>query len=227
MAKNVYLDLDKFREPLLKYTRKAFQMLPRLEKPYILDIGCGTGVPTIELAKLSDGKVIGIDIDQAHLDVLNLKIESEGLSYRVKSRKISMLNMDFVEESFDIIWAEGVFSVLEFEEAIKEWRKFLKPNGFLVAHDASRDITSRVKKIPNYGYKLINHFELPKDAWWVDFYSPIENQMDTLLKKYEGDAKALNELKRYKSDIGECKKNPEVFGSIIYIIQKYKIVQEN
>jgi len=51
------------RERLLKYTRRAFRMLPKLDKPCILDIGCGSGVPTVGLARLSGGEVIGIDID--------------------------------------------------------------------------------------------------------------------------------------------------------------------
>lgn len=38
---------DKIRKRLLKYTRKAFRMLPQMEKPRILDIGCGSGIPTI------------------------------------------------------------------------------------------------------------------------------------------------------------------------------------
>ena len=47
------VDEDIIREGLSKYTRKAFQVLPKLDKPCILDIGCGSGVPTIELAKIT------------------------------------------------------------------------------------------------------------------------------------------------------------------------------
>ena len=101
------LNQDHFRERLNKYTRKAFQMLPELEKPRILDIGCGSGVPTIELAKLSDGEVIGLDIAQSQLDKLNRKIEKEGFSNRMKTIKRSLFEIDFPDESFDIIWAEG------------------------------------------------------------------------------------------------------------------------
>lgn len=43
------------------YTRRAFEMLPKLDKPRILDIGCGPGGPTMELARLSGGSVIGLD----------------------------------------------------------------------------------------------------------------------------------------------------------------------
>lgn len=52
---------DHLREGLVKYTRKAFKMLPKRPFPCILDIGCGSGVPTMELAKLSDGEIVAID----------------------------------------------------------------------------------------------------------------------------------------------------------------------
>ena len=66
---------DKVRKRLLKYTRKAFRMLPKLNNPRILDVGCGYGIPTIELARLSQGEVTGIDIDQPALDELSRKIK--------------------------------------------------------------------------------------------------------------------------------------------------------
>lgn len=47
----------------LDYTRNAYHMLPRIDQPRILDVGCGRGDPTLELAKLSDGEIIGVDID--------------------------------------------------------------------------------------------------------------------------------------------------------------------
>lgn len=35
------VDKDSVRKGLIKYTRKAFHMVPELDRPYILDIGCG------------------------------------------------------------------------------------------------------------------------------------------------------------------------------------------
>ncbi len=139
------VDKDLIREGLVKYTRKAFQMLPRLDKPRILDVGCGSGIPTMELAKLSGGEIIGLDIDERLLDVLAGKIKKAGLSDRVKVMKRSIFTMDFPPASFDIIWAEGSISVVGFERGLREWRQFLKPNGFLAVHDEMGDIPLKLE----------------------------------------------------------------------------------
>ena len=49
------------RKRLAKYSRKALRMIPVINKPRILDIGCGSGVSTLELARLTDGEIIGLD----------------------------------------------------------------------------------------------------------------------------------------------------------------------
>jgi methylase of polypeptide subunit release factors len=47
------INKDVFRQPLIEYTIKAFNQLPPINQPNILDIGCGTGVPTLELTIMS------------------------------------------------------------------------------------------------------------------------------------------------------------------------------
>jgi len=42
----------------------------------ILDIGCGSGVPTLELARLRHGQITGVDIDHACLEELARKAEA-------------------------------------------------------------------------------------------------------------------------------------------------------
>jgi ubiquinone/menaquinone biosynthesis C-methylase UbiE len=160
------LNLDSFRKCFNKYTRKAFQTLPELEKPRILDIGCGSGVPTMELAKLSDGEIIGIDIDQDLLDQLSRKIEQEGLTNRVKAIKCSLLDIKFPDNSFDIIWAEGSITTLGVEKSLRGWNRLLKPKGFLVIHDEIKHFFEKRHIVASCGYKLIEHFSLPEEAWW-------------------------------------------------------------
>jgi ubiquinone/menaquinone biosynthesis C-methylase UbiE len=214
------INKDHFRERLNKYTKKAFQMLPKIENPHILDIGCGSGVPTIELAKLSNGEIIGIDINQSLLDTLNRRIKEEGLSNRVKTMKRSLLDIDFPDKSFDIIWAEGSIWIIGFEKGLKEWRRLLKPNGFLVVHDDIKNMSNKLKKIPNCGYKLVNHFQLPEDAWWTEYCKPLEIQIKELRIKYKNDPEALKILKKHHNEIDMVKRNPKEHSSAFYIMQK-------
>jgi len=98
---------DLVRARLCKFTRKAFQLLPRLYSPYILDVGCGSGVSIMELAKLRNCRIVALDVDEHALNRLDAKIKKAGLSHRVSTLKCSMLDMKFPNDSFDIIWAEG------------------------------------------------------------------------------------------------------------------------
>ena len=222
MSKDLHseIDRDHFRGRLSKYTRKAFQLLPELDKPRILDIGCGSGVPTIELAKLSKGKAVGIDIDQILLDRLNRKIEKEGLSNRVEIRKCSMFEMDFPDASFDIIWAEGSISVIGFERGLKEWRRLLKPGGFLVVHAETRKMLDKLERIPSFGWKLLDYFLLPEDAHWTEYYKPLEIRIQELRAKYKNDSETLAVLRKHQNEIDMVKRNPKEFSSAFYIRRK-------
>lgn len=75
---------DRVRERFNRFTRKAFEMLPKMDRPFILDVGCGSGVPTMELAEISNGQIIALDINHELINRLAVKIEKAGLSDRVK-----------------------------------------------------------------------------------------------------------------------------------------------
>jgi len=218
---NLYrIEKDHIRENLNKYTRKAFRLLPECKNPHILDIGCGTGVPIIELATISNGHVIGIDIDVTSLNLLQRKIKETGLNNRVSVIKDSILTMDFPEESFDIIWSEGSIFVIGFENGIKKWRRFLKPNGFLVIHDENKDKTKKLGLITKYGYTLIAQFELSDNLWWLEYFTPLEQLIQEVRHKYPSDSELINELNKDQIEIDKCKSNSTVISSFFAIMQK-------
>lgn len=214
------INRDRLRANFNKYTRKAFQMLPTLKKPRILDIGCGSGVPTLELARLSKGEVIGIDIDQTQLKKFNIKIKEADLAHRVKTMKCSLKNMKFPHESFDIIWAEGTTWIIGFQKGLKEWRRFIKPNGFLVVHDEMSDIDKKRELIFICGYKLIGTFVVPADAWWTEYYRPLEERIHELREKYRNNSKILDVLDKEQREVEEYKNNPKYHGSVFFVMQK-------
>jgi ubiquinone/menaquinone biosynthesis C-methylase UbiE len=193
-------------------------MLPKLDKPTILDIGCGSGVPTLELARLSDGLVVGLDIIQSLLDELKRKIEAAGISDRVKAVQCSLFEMDFPDENFDIVWAEGSVYVIGFEQGLKAWRRLIKPTGFLVVHDEIDDLTKKLEQIPRCGYELLGHFIVSEDVWWHEYYEPLEKRIHELRKKHRDDEEALKVLEKEQREFEMFKRDPR--GSVFFVMRK-------
>ena len=208
------------RERLNKYTRKAFHMLPILDKPRILDVGCGSGVPTMELARLSNGTIVGFDINQSLLNLFVKKITKLGVSDRVKAIKCSIFDMEFPDESFDIIWAEGSISAIGFKKGLQEWKRFLKPNGFIVFHDEKGNIEEKLKHISSCGYELLDYFILNEDTWWAEYFAPLEKLICETRTKYADDPNVLEQLHNAQWEIDLFKKNPQLNSSAFFIMQK-------
>ena len=211
---------DLVRKRLAKYTRKAFRMLPEMDKPRILDVGCGSGVGTVELARLSNGEIIGLDIDQSVLDRLTRKIEKADLSDRVKTLNCSIFDMEFPDESFDIIWSEGSIFVIGFERGLQEWRRFLKPGGFMVIHDEKGNVKEKLEQISGCEYELLGYFILDIDTWWTEYFAPLEKLIGETRIKYPDDQKVLEALHQAQREIDMFKKNPELNTSVCFVMKK-------
>lgn len=241
IVKELYSGLQNEGTIRLEFTRKAYHLLPDLSTPFILDIGCGQGVPTLELARLSQGKIIGLDTNQSDLDQLSKKIVEAGLTQRVKVMKGSMFDMDFPNESFDVIWSEGSIHIIGFERGLKEWRRFIKSGGFLVIHEMTwlcpdppqeiadhwqgiypgiRTAPEYTSQIPAYGYVLIDHFLLPEYVWWRDYYGTLEARITDLRSKYSADQQVQKILDKEQREVDLFKKYSKWYGSAFYLMQK-------
>lgn len=211
---------DRIRQRLNKFTRKAFQMLPEIEKPQILDIGCGSGVPTMELARLSGGQIIAIDNNPDLIAALTAKIESAGLSGRAKAINRSMFNMDFPEGSFDIIWAEGSINAMGFERGLRKWRRFLKQGGFIVVHDERGDLRRKLGHVAASGYELLRYFSLDEQTWWKEYFMPLQRLIREARTECADDPRALAFLDEEQKEIDWFKNNPGQSSSVFLILRK-------
>ncbi|MFC1893711.1 class I SAM-dependent methyltransferase [Chloroflexota bacterium] len=211
---------DRIRKRLPKYTRKAFRMLPQLDKPRILDVGCGSGVPAMELARLCNGEITGLDINEGLLNILRRKIEKTRSSERVRAVKASILNMEFPDGSFDIIWSEGSIFAIGFERGLREWKRFLKPNGFIVVHDEKGNIEDKLKQISGCGYELVGYFVLTEDVWWAEYFTPLEELINESRIKHADDPQVLEELQNAQRELDMFQKNPQLNSSVFLTIKK-------
>ena len=218
---NRYL-ADKYliRRNLLKYTRQAFGILPKLERPHILDIGCGSGVPTLELARLCDGEIVGIDIDEELLDVLRREADKAGLSKRIKALKCSVTDIEFSDRSFDIIWSEGSVFVVGFENGLRDWKRLLKHNGFMVIHDAKGDVEEKLELISRYGYHLLGYLVLDGNTWWREYYAPLEKLVNDTVNGCSDSVIMAGIVDSDRREIEMFRENPEVNSSVIFVMKR-------
>lgn len=224
----------------LAYTRWAFESLPWMACPRILDVGCGRGGPTLELARLTPGVIVGLDTDLAALKLLERRAAEEQRIGRVRLVRASLAEMPFDDESFDIIWAEGSVWVVGLEEALHEWRRHLVPRGYLVVHEmvwlrpnpppqiadhlqatnpGIRTIAEYLGAARRYGYDPVASRQLPADFWWQNYYRPLGRSIKGLRSCYEGDLDALRVLDRAQLEVEFYETHRSWYGSAFLIMQ--------
>jgi ubiquinone/menaquinone biosynthesis C-methylase UbiE len=223
-------------------TRKAYQVIEKqLSNPFILDIGCGPGMQTLQVAKLTNGTILATDMNDGFLNVLSDKVKATGLSNKVTTQKADMKNLPFVDEQFELIWSEGAIYIIGFEKGLKEWKRFVKKNGFIAvtelswlkenppeealsfwkdAYPEADTVEGNIKKAENLGYQLVDTFVLPESAWWEDYYHPLEERLKMFLKKYKHDEDALKTIAECQYEIDLYRKYHEYYGYVFYIFQK-------
>ena len=211
---------DRVRANLLPYTRKAFGLLPKLSSPRILDIGCGTGVSTLELAKISGGDIVAVDIDRNALNRLANRAAAEDLSSRITVIHAPMEQMHFPPGSFDVIWSEGAIANIGFERGLSEWRDFLVPDGYLVIHDAMTDLPRKIELTRTCGYTTLGQFELPPNIWWNEYFAPLKKQLKTVQEMGSLDDRVINEIRMAEREIGEFDSENNRFGSVFFVLKR-------
>ena len=96
----------------------------------ILDIGCGTGNLSLELARLG-ARVTGVDISEPMLAIARQKALREKLD--VKFYKADVHDLPFDDETFDaVVSLSALEFVSDLGEALKEAYRVLKHGGRLV-----------------------------------------------------------------------------------------------
>lgn len=180
--------------------------------PAIIDLGCGVGGQTLQLAELTSGSIVAIDSHAPSIERLQAAIAERGLLQRVSVIIGDMARLEQPPESFDLVWSEGALYSIGLRNALHVCHGLLRPGGYLAFTDAvwrkenppfeirtgfDLDyptmgwLDDDVAAIQDCGFELVGHFTLPDEAWWDDFYTPMENRIAELRGKYAHDVQAL------------------------------------
>jgi ubiquinone/menaquinone biosynthesis C-methylase UbiE len=62
----------------------------------------------------------------------------------------SMDNLPFQSEELDLIWSEGAIYNIGFERGLNEWRRYLKPGGYIAVSESSWFTDERPAEINDF-----------------------------------------------------------------------------
>ena len=104
----------------------------------VLEIAPGPGYFAIELAKLGNYRVTGLDISRTLVDLARTNAAGAGVT--VDFRQGDAAHMPFASESFDFLLCRAAFkNFMEPLPALKEMYRVLKPGGRALIIDLRRD----------------------------------------------------------------------------------------
>ncbi len=223
-------------------TKKALAMMrPLPDAVHVLDIGCGSGMQTIELARNINGTITALDNHQPFLDGLERRMRREGLSDRVTAVNGSMFSLDFPKESFDIIWSEGAIFIIGFEHGLEEFKPFLKPGGYMAITDlcwikddppgeiaaffgeeypAILSAAQSLECIDRTGYEPVGSFTLPESAWWDGYNRPMEAGIERMRGKYPGNERVEELCRTMEREIDMYRRYSDYYGYVFFIMRK-------
>ncbi|QGT98627.1 hypothetical protein SYNTR_0034 [Candidatus Syntrophocurvum alkaliphilum] len=129
------------------------------EGDLILEVAPGPGYSAIELAKLGNYNITGIDISKSLLELAKDNIKNEGQNINFILGDAAY--MPFEDNTFDLIYCRAAFK--NFSEPVKslnEMYRVLKPRKNVIINDLSKDITNHYidKHINSMNLNIIDTF---------------------------------------------------------------------
>ncbi|MGH7786667.1 MAG: methyltransferase domain-containing protein [Candidatus Binatia bacterium] len=121
---------------VLPTTRRLFERVGVGPGMACLDVGCGGGDASVELARLVGprGRVIGIDMDAAQLELARAEaaaLELDNIEFRV-----SQIGAGGDEQAFDVVYARFVLTHLPDAAAALAWMLGrVRPGGLAIVED--------------------------------------------------------------------------------------------
>ncbi len=203
---------DHCRQKLIPYTLRAFSPLPLPANPLILDIGCGSGVPTLALMKACAGRFVAVDPDPSCLNRLRRKVRALKLSDRIEVIQASILALPPLAKTFDLVVAEGSLHIVGFEAGMRVVDGLLKPGGHALIHEPLAGDRKRRAFLRRAGWSLIDVFVLDEGVWWNSFFAPLERAV--------GEASDDAAFASERREIAAFKSRPRENRSIYYVLRK-------
>lgn len=128
LARKLQEQADDYKE--LRYT--LYKKIDIKSKKRILDAGCGTGAITADIASLTEGEVIGVDINGEHLDYARRTVAD--VDVEVTLINADIVHLPFKDNVFDLVVFTVVLThVSQQQKAVQEMARVTKRDGIVLA----------------------------------------------------------------------------------------------
>ncbi|MGD8426800.1 MAG: methyltransferase domain-containing protein [Balneolaceae bacterium] len=128
--------IDEFHIRGRKATVEMAEAVGLDEDKNILDIGSGIGGPSRFLALKYGCRVTGIDLTNEFCKVANMLAAKVGLSHSVKYNQGNALELEFSDETFDVVWTQhAAMNISDKHKLYAEAHRVLRPGGKLAIYD--------------------------------------------------------------------------------------------
>lgn len=113
------------------YRMKLYDRVGLASAERVLDVGCGTGAITLDLAEACAGEVVGVDIDEAKLvEAMRALAHLPNVTFQVADAQ----DLPFPDESFDLV----VFNIVlvyvpDKQRALNEMARVVRSGGHVLA----------------------------------------------------------------------------------------------
>jgi SAM-dependent methyltransferase len=218
-------------------TNKLLGLIPKMDTiKWALDIGCGTGRTSLVIAKAGI-HVTATDIHQPFLDYLYSAAQKAKLDNNIDAIRVSMDNLPLPEKSFDLIWSEASAYAMGFNKALRYWKKFLKPSGYIVITELCWTTEHPAKELTRFwaqeypemstlntvkagirrnGYDILHTITLPESDW-NNYYDPLKGR----IKEYENDQRPEMQavIKLTRSEISMREKYASDYDYVAFIVK--------
>ncbi len=219
-------------------TARALALCAELPaRPLIVDLGCGTGAQTLDLADLIDGSIVAVELHAPSVDRLRAAAAARGLADRIDARAGDMAAVDIEPGSVDLVWSEGALYNIGLPAGLRLARRLLRPGGYVAfteavwlsddrppaAREAFADypgmgtVADVRATLEAEGFERVDDFVLPEAAWWDDFYGPMERRVATLRAQYADDAAALETLAAFDDEVALRRAHGASFGYAFFV----------
>ncbi len=221
-------------------TRRALSRIPPLGvESRVLDLGCGRGAQTFDLARYTAAEIVAVDIHPPFVADLNARAAELGLAGRVRAEVGDMTRPAFPPASFDCIWSEGAIYNAGFERGLAAWRPLLKPGGhvavtelcwlrsdppaecaefFADEYPEMRGVPECLASAERAGYEMAGHFVLPRSVW-EEFYAALDREIPLFTARHPGDRDALEVARISELEIAVFRRCIDWYGYVFFVMR--------